>query len=721
MPRRTLPLLPLALATGLAVPALVGAPTSAQAAVADPAVAGVFAAPFQEPGRACTREAGRKCVPAGVSVVVLPNGKILYWDGLEGMDEVKLTVLSDYAKYARNSQSRVMDLRGRAPGWSTPTPYDGGANPRGNKNEYLPLVPHDNSNKRNDGDLFCSDQVLLSDGRVLTVGGTSYYFEPGSVAGRGATELEGLKNSRIYDPKSNRWTQSGSMQYGRWYPSTVTLANGKVLVASGVTKLVKPIYPNRPADSGANVRQTETYDPATGRFSTNQQPGANKSLPLYPRLHLLPDGKVYYDAGGQTFNPFGQAVDEATWNTTSVYDPATQHWHDIGVPTVGGLPGFRGSGFSQMLPLKAPYDKTEFLSAGGVYGVSPGTYFATDSSTINSVYTGHGQDTFSTRMTGRLNQPRWYGTGVSLPTGEVLVFSGANRDEVDAPGSGNPIRQVEMYDPRTESWHTVATANRSRTYHNSATLLPDGSVLVGGHAPLGTLYINNRIGDVTKKFGFSKPEPDPTFEIYKPPNLFYGKRPVITSAPSTVRYGQRMKVGVTDPASINSVVLVRNTALTHLVDGDQRTVDLPVVARDGSSVTVETPPRAPVAPNGPYMLFANKQTEKGLTPSVSRQVYVGGQTSPAQVAALQQQGTAQAQGELGAAPAQSELAGFQSATSPAGAPAAGTSMQVADAAHWTLSSGAAGSAAVVATVAATNSLVTRGRRRRFRTLRGGHA
>ncbi|MDQ1673558.1 MAG: hypothetical protein QOC98_2120 [Frankiaceae bacterium] len=704
--RRTTYLLPLALTAGLAVPTILGSPSSALAAAANPSVTGQFAAPFQEPGRACTIESGPKCVPAGVSVVVLPNGKIVYWDGLEGMDDAQI-VLTDFARTARNSQSRLMDLRG--PTWSTPTPYDGGANPSGNNNQYLPGVPHDNTNKRNDGDLFCSDQVLLSDGRVLAAGGTAYYFEPG-FANTGATELEGLKNSRIYNPSTNRWTQSGSMHYGRWYPSMVTLANGRVLVTSGVTKLFKPIYPNRPTDSGANVRQTETYNPATGQFSTNP-PSANKSLPLYPRLHLLPDGKVYYDAGGQTFNPQGEAVDEATWNTTSVYDPAKQNWTDIGVPQVGPLPGFRGSAFSQMLQLKPPYNKAQFLSAGGVYGTTPGTYLPTDSSTLNTVTIRGKRDVFKTEQTGNLNQPRWYGTGVTLPTGEVLLFSGATRDETNLPGSGNPIRQVEIYNPITRTWSNVATASHGRTYHNSATLLPDGRVLLGGHAPLGTLYISNRIGDVTKKFGFSKPEPDPTFELYSPPNLFYGSRPVITSAPATVQYGRTMRIGVTDPRKISSVVLVRNTAITHLVDGDQRSVALKVVSRDAQSVTVQTPPRDAVAPNGPYMLFVNKRTPKGQTPSVSRQVFVGSHVGAAQAAALQQQGAAQTRAEL-AAPATATSAADTEPImlGPSSSFAASSSFATSSAWHRLLVGGVAGGGMAL-TLAATDSLVTRGRRR----------
>ena len=121
------------------------------------------------------------------------------------------------------------------------------------------------------------------------------------------------------------------MHYGRWYPSLVTLANGNVFVASGVTKLVKPVYPNASSTRGTNVRETETYDVASGTWTRNGE-SASRSLPLYPRLHLLPDGKVYYDAAGQDFNPFGEAYDEATWTAAAAYDPATQDVEDARPP-----------------------------------------------------------------------------------------------------------------------------------------------------------------------------------------------------------------------------------------------------------------------------------------------------------------------------------------------------------------------------------------------------
>ena len=64
-------------------------------------------------------------------------------------------------------------------------------------------------------------------------------------------------------------------------------------------------------------------------------PLAERTLPLFPRLHLLPNGHVYYNAGGQSFNPFGEGYDQALWNLTAAYDPATKTWSDI---AYAGLP-----------------------------------------------------------------------------------------------------------------------------------------------------------------------------------------------------------------------------------------------------------------------------------------------------------------------------------------------------------------------------------------------
>lgn len=662
-------------------------------ASSNPADIGTFASPFVEPrimrpdgsqvttSQPCITKAGvpndptydgpiYDCKPAGVSVNVLPNGKVMYFDGLEGTENVKYSIVAEYGNNSINDQTRLLNLHGdpsgRSASWSNPHPVDGGANPGGyGKAEYLLPAPLVIAPTYNAGALFCTDNIFLPDGTVLANGGTAYYTEPGAKVGSGVfgvVELEGLKNSRIYEPRTNTWVQSGDMHYGRWYPSTVTLPSGRVLALSGVTKLLKPVYPTHPLDSGSNVKQTETYDPVSGKWTVN--PGsAAKSLPLFPRVHELPDGKIFYNAAGQSFNPFGQSYDEASWNIASVYDSKTQSWTDLGVPGLtdlssgkpadlsslvadslnavkqggipgGGnavaLPGFRGSTFSIELPLTPDaaghYTAASFLTAGGVVNPpSPGSYLATSDSRVTTVAVSGGQDKMSTRPTGDLPGPRWFPSGVLLPTGQVLAFNGADRDAVAGPGGEVGKRQAELFNPATEQWSPVASSHDVRTYHNSAVLLPDGRVLVGGHAPISTLYLRN----TTLPGGVTAPNDgrDASFEIYNPPYMYWGPQPRILGAPSTrssLRYGRTFRIRTNQPAGgIASVVLVSNPSVTHLVDANQRNVVLPVVGRRGNVLSVKAPPSANVAPPGPYLLFVNRQTPHGLQPSRSRQLFLG--------------------------------------------------------------------------------------------------
>ena len=656
---------------------------TAGAADGDPAQVGQFSAAFEEAAEKCVIDAdGRElCKPTAATSVVLPTGRVLYWDAVEGTENINLSILAEGGHAAGSARTRILDLSTATPRFRAPAPEDGGANVLGHESEYLPYVPHDDPIV-NDADLFCADQVLLADGRILTVGGTDWYAEPyyGEINGHrfGLPELEGLHNARVFDPYTETWTQSGSMEFGRWYPSLVTLPDGKVLAASGVSKLIKPLYPERPFDSGTNVRQLETYDPADGTWTT-QSSSANRSLPLYPRLHLLPNGHVYYDVGGQVFNPMGQAYDEALWNVAATYDPVRARWTDLGVPGLGlgalpglpdlpgrngmlgglpvvpnvpldglpnaqgeptGVPGFRGSAFSIMLPLvpedDGSYRRAEFLSAGGILGVTPGTYLATTSSQVNTVTIDEaGGETLSSRATGALGAARWYGTGVLLPTGEVMVLNGASGDEVVLPGTGMPVTTPELFDPTTETWRPMAQQARARTYHNTAVLLPDGRVLTGGHAPVPTLYsFNVTIPGLSPNEGR-----DPSFEIFSPPYLFQGDRPTVVDGPSRVDTGTTFDLTLGSPEEAAAVqdegriVLMRNTALTHLINGDQRSVVLPVVSREGATLTVKAPPKPSVAPPGPYLLFVNRQGDEGPVPSVGHQVFVDA-PMPADVAAL---------------------------------------------------------------------------------------
>jgi len=90
-----------------------------------------------------------------------------------------------------------------------------------------------------------------------------------------------------------------------------------------------------------------------------------------------------------------------------------------------------------------------------------------------------------------------------------------------------------------------------------------------------------------------------------------------------------------DPAhnrDVSSVMLMRRTAITHLVDGGQRGVLLPFT-QDGKTIHATLPNDASVLPPGPYLVFVNAKAQKGnkpnqSTPSVAAELTIGDTGQP---------------------------------------------------------------------------------------------
>jgi WD40 repeat protein len=80
-------------------------------------------------------------------------------------------------------------------------------------------------------------------------------------------------------------------------------------------------------------------------------------------------------------------------------------------------------------------------------------------------------------VTGQMNTPRIDATATLLPDGQVLVAGGSG-------GSSNALASAELYNPATGTWSVTGSMHQGRSGLNgagaSATLLPDGEVLVAG-------------------------------------------------------------------------------------------------------------------------------------------------------------------------------------------------------------------------------------------------
>ena len=567
-------------------------PTATGAARKDAAKVGDWSRPFAEVPLFAKRppknvKESLKSPPA-VSIATLPDGRLVFWGGLEGIENGTAPVAADGGRSNINSRVRVLDIRRGKPQFVKSTPEDGGAH-----------------------DMFCADLRLLPNGELLVVGGTIWHPDPVNlkpVVGNdgpvgGTVELFGSNAVRFFDPSDNRWHINRDwMRYPRWYPTLLTLGDGEMMISSGVSRLIYNY-------SGQNVNQVESFDPQTNRVKVVQ--GADISLPLFPRLHLMPDGTVFYGGVGQMWGPFGQAVDEALWAFHRTFDPKKDTWTTAGM----GSYGARSGAFSVLMPLKAPYKKAEVLIGGGTLGSSPGSYVANNLTEIVTVKNGS-----SSSVQGPpLNNRRWYSSGVLLPDGDVVALSGADRDEVILPGAESPVKQAELFNGKR--WVPLSNAGRVRTYHNSAILLADGSILVGGHAPINTGYGPKGDNGAEALTGTNNLK-DPSFEIFKPPYLFRGPRPEIAHVQRGIDYGRKFDIRTADADDVKKVVLSRLPTTTHITDADQRSVELEF-SGTGDTLRVDAPPSGNIAPPGYYYVWILADNGEGLTPSKARIVQVG--------------------------------------------------------------------------------------------------
>jgi hypothetical protein len=408
-------------------------------------------------------------------------------------------------------------------------------------------------------DLFCCGMTSLPNGNVLLCGGT-LDFDHQTLNGK----FHGGKFAYEGDFNSGSIGNRTQMAAGRWYPTCITLPNGKVFVVQGWDEF------------GCNNRLVEIYDPDTkswqikldpsgsgsycvGNCATSYYPEAGSPcfgpgtapyLSLYPRMHLMPSGLVA---------SVGAELDDR------VYDPNTYKW------VWSGKTIKRHYGTSVLLPLQnTDTEKGKILVCGG----SP---TAQDPATKTAeIAEPSGTYGLARRSIQSMKYARKHVFPVILPTGQVVIFGGNLQTNL------SPVLYPEMFDPATEAWTVWPAATVPRMYHQVSLLLHDGRVWTAGTTP-------------------SQAKKEVRVEIFNP---WYVSetRPTISGAPTGGAYGDTITIPTPNAADVTKVSLIKVSAATHHYNTDQRLIWLQIQGTTSSSVTVKAPINSKLAPPGYYLV-----------------------------------------------------------------------------------------------------------------------
>lgn len=351
----------------------------------------------------------------------------------------------------------------------------------------------------------------------------------------------GTVNTTLFDPATNTWSEGSDMAYARWYPSTIELGDGTMLEFGGTEE-----------DGVTEAVTVESYNYDNDTWVSLP---SSANLPMavnrwYPRLTLLTSGKVFSSAPG----PYGYTLDLTTDTWTYI---ATNNY------------GARYHGAHVLLP-----GLNKVMAAGGTSdAITTGGGPATNTAEVIDFTSKTPAWSYINPMTYARNNLNL----VLLPDGTVMAVGGGGGNGKYA----NPVLIPELYNPITGIWNILAAQAVQRTYHSTALLLPDGRVLSAGS--------DNGEDQQT------------TYEIYSPPYLFKGQRPVISSAPASVVYGQDFTINTVNAPSITHVALIRPSTNSHADGFDQRYINLAFTIQKGR-VTATAPQDGNHAPPGYYML-----------------------------------------------------------------------------------------------------------------------
>ncbi len=488
-------------------------------------------------------------------------------------------------------------------------------------------------------DVFCCGHAFLPNGNLFVGGGTEFWRheQPDHIDmhGQARDHWSGAIECSIYtldgtwDPAANMLPEPGQDERGggRWYPTLITLQDGRILAVGGHPRLsdgrhgnwMPEIYnpetntwayvgghwiyvnwadlavlrePSTPGEEPGDMpipgdpilddegNLQELVEFPEGQTRPDSNPDRRWNYLYYPRMFVVPGGDVFMVSPNDGF---------CGW-----YNPNTGLVNPVQIAAPPhGVTFAETNHTAVMLPLLPGDDYTPHFLFFGMQG--PHRITLAD-------FSEDEPPEWQPTVARDWQQPpplRRHGCATLLPTGDVIFTGGINSTE----GVGLPDDDAtlfgELYSPginwesnsitfEDEQWTTLPRAHVPRNYHSVALLLPNGRVLTAGSNLDGQSG-----GDDVKEY---------RIEIYTPDYFHDVNRPEILTAPSELNYGEIFSVHVTAFERTERVALMRCGSVTHAWDGDQRYVGLHFSITD-NGLSVVAPPNGGVAPPGPYMLW----------------------------------------------------------------------------------------------------------------------
>ncbi|MEL6503595.1 MAG: galactose oxidase-like domain-containing protein [Pseudomonadota bacterium] len=435
----------------------------------------------------------------GIHQVVLEDGRVLYWGG------------------------------------------DGNGNAFSNTQKYGIFDPATGNHEILEADhvvrMFCGAGVIIpGTDKVLIAGGNG----------------SGSAGGQIFDLSNNELIRDGAndMAVGRFYPTTVSLSSGQVVILGG--------------NGNKSLNGTpEIFTLGEGWRQLDGATDADVSANWwYPRAWVNNEGEVVYfalNSGNQNANVTNGPVEVMALDPTG----------SGSIREIGEVP-FQMDATSPAVM----YDvgKIVIMDASGdlwfmdINGPAPVFTFAAD-----------------------LNGDRNNSDMTVLADGRILLNGGT--EVGNSQDINNAVLESVIFDPFTGTVTVVDAEDVMRLYHSSTVLLNDGTVLsMGGGGLNGTLDFMDA-------------------QIYTPDYLYnddgtLADRPEILAAPESAEPGDTLTITVDDASTIARMSFVKTGAVTHSVNMESGRMDLDFVVIDNSTIQVTLPENPNVVGAGNWMLFA---------------------------------------------------------------------------------------------------------------------